>query len=88
MAQPIPTQIAHNQVADFFSIRDVTENGRAMMRYSRCEGFLEKDRGKRFQLMMGAITKGKEHIAVSSPEIRPEDYSADANLRHALLINM
>jgi hypothetical protein len=38
--------------------------------------------------MAGAITKAKEHIAIHCPKIRPEINNADANLRHALLINM
>jgi len=88
MSQAIPTQFAHNQVAPIFSIRDVAENGKSIMRCSRCEGLPEEDRGKSFQLVPGAITKAKEHIAVCCSEIRPGVSSADANLRHTLLINM
>ena len=58
------------------------------MRCSRCEGVSESLRGKSYQVMVGSITKAKEHIAIYCPEIRPEVNAGDANLRHTLLINM
>ena len=88
MAQAIPTQSAHNQVAAIFSIRDVAENGKPVMKCSRCEGLPYEDRGKSFQLLPGAITKAKEHIAVNCPDVAKSTSEFDQNLRHTLLINM
>jgi hypothetical protein len=88
MAKAIPLQKAHNEVAEIFSVIDVSDNGKLDIRCSRCEGLTEKERGKSFQLVFGAITKDKEHIAIYCPEIRPLVNIGDANLHHTLLINM
>jgi hypothetical protein len=79
---------AVKQVADIFNITDITENGKHVIRCSRCEGFPEKDRGKSFQVYATATTKAKEHIAIYCPEITNSTSSSDASLRHTLLINM
>ncbi len=84
----IPLQKAQRDVADIFSITGLNENGKPIMRCSRCEGMAEKDRGKSFQLLTTAVTKAKEHIAVYCPEVRPSESVYDASLRHTLLIHM
>ena len=80
--------MAQSQVGEIFSINDVNENGKTVMRCSRCEGVAELPRGKSYQLVVGSITKAKKHIAIHCPEIRPEANASDANLRHTLLISM
>jgi len=88
MGITIPLEMAQKEVAGIFSIHDVTENNKHVMRCSRCEGLPDEARGKSFQLAHEAITKAKEHIAVYRPEIRPDVNTADTNLRHTLLIRM
>lgn len=83
----IPQKQAHDDVAAIFHIRD-KRNGKDVMRCSRCETVNEKGRGKNFVVNLNCITKAKEHIVVYCPEIRPEVNSADAKLRHTLLISM
>jgi len=79
---------AWKQVAAIFSITDTNDNGKPVIRCSRCEGFLEKERGKGFVLLSTATSKAREHIAVYCPGIVPKESNADAELRHTLLINM
>ena len=87
-SKAIPLLLAQSQVVEIFSISDVNENGKHVMRCSRCEGVAELLRGKIYQLVAGSITKAKEHIAIYCPEIRPEVNASDANLRHTLLISL
>jgi hypothetical protein len=79
---------AWKKVAQIFDINDTNNNGKPVMRCSRCEGFAEKDRGKGFVVLSTATTKAREHIAVYCPGILPKENIADANLRHTLLITM
>jgi hypothetical protein len=79
---------ANVDVANIFSIKEVNENGKHVMRCSRCEGYAEKDRGRSFQVYTTAITKAKEHIAVYCPDFFKSKSTADESLRHTLLINM
>jgi hypothetical protein len=88
MVKAMPALMAQSEVAAIFSIKGVNDKGKPVMRCSKCEGHPEISRGKSFQLLPGAITKAKEHVAIYCPEIRPEINSGDANLRHTLLINM
>ena len=80
--------MAQSEVASIFSVRDVNDSEKPVIRCSRCEGLSDLMRGKSFQLQPGAITKAKEHIAIHCPEIRPEVNNGDAILRHSFLINM
>ncbi len=57
-------QHVYKEVAKIFSIPGTNDNGKPILRCSRCEEFLEKERGKSFQVLTGATTKMKEHIAV------------------------
>ncbi len=79
---------ASKHVAQNFNITDTNNNGKPVMRCSKCEEFSEKDRGKGFLLLSTAITKAKEHIVVYCPGIVPKDDVSDANLMHTLLINL
>ena len=47
----IPLLLAQRQVAEILSISDVNENGKPVMRSSRCEGVAELLGGKRYQLV-------------------------------------
>jgi hypothetical protein len=88
-SKAIPLLLAQSQVAGIFSINDVNENGKPVMRCSRCdEGVAKVLWGKTFQLLAGSITKAKEHIAIYCSKFRPEVNASDANLRHTLLISM
>ena len=88
MGKAIPILMAQGEVAPIFSVRDVNDKGKPVMRCSRCESVSEITRGNSFQLLPGAITKANEDIAIYCPEIHPEINNADVNLRHTLLINM
>jgi hypothetical protein len=79
---------ACKQVAQIFRINDKNNNGKPVIRCSRCEGFVEKDRGKGFVVLSTATSKAREHIVVYCPGILPKENISDANLRHTLLINM
>jgi hypothetical protein len=79
---------ANADVANIFSIKEVNESGKHLMRCSRCEGYAEKSRGRSFQVYTTAITKAKEHIAVYCPDFLSSKSTTDESLRHTLLINM
>ncbi len=68
-AKSIAIDLASKHVAEIFNITDTNNNGKPVMRCSRCERFAERDRGKGFLLMSTAITKAKEHIVAYCPGI-------------------
>ena len=76
-AKSIAIYIASKQVAQIFNITDTNNNGKPVMRCSRCEEFAKRDRGKGFLLLSTAITKAKEHIVVYCPGIRPNESISD-----------
>jgi hypothetical protein len=84
----MPLQHANSMIGKIFSITGTNENGRKIIRCSRCEGFPQKERGKSFQVLTGATTKMKEHIAASCPCISSSTDSFDETLRHTLLVYM
>ena len=84
----ISLQHAIKEVAQIFSILGTNDNGKSILRCSRCEGLPEKERGKSFQVLPMATTKMKEHIAVYCPSINPATSTSNATLRHTLLINL
>ena len=89
MGKAIPSlRMAQSEVAAIFSICDVNDKGKPVIRCSRCEGVFEIKRGKNVQLMVEAITKAREHIAIHCPQIRSEINNADVHIRRILLINM
>ena len=79
---------ASKEVAQILNISDTNNNGKPVLRCSRCEEFVERNRGKGFLLMSTAITKAKEHIVLYCPGNLPNESLCDANLRHYLLINL
>jgi hypothetical protein len=72
MGKAIPLLMAQSEVAAIFSIRNVNNKGKPVIRCYRCEGVSKIIGGISFQLMYRAITKANEHISFYSPEICPE----------------
>ena len=80
---------ACKQVAQIFHINEKNNSEKLVIRCSRCEGFVEKDRGKGFVVLMSTATsKARENIVVYCHRILPKENISNANLKHTLLIIM